>query len=92
MKGYHHVPAGLEYPRGGQPEMDLDPEGQSRGYDLQTVPYHVADILVLSYWKRKLLYPGTKYIVFAFSVIMFLCLSVNFFLSKISRQLLDLGF
>ena len=38
----HHVPAGLEYPRGGRSEMDLDPEGQSRGYDLQTVPFHIA--------------------------------------------------
>ena len=42
MKGYHHVPTGLEYPRGGRSEMDLDPEGQSRGYDLQTVPCHIA--------------------------------------------------
>ena len=33
------------------------------------------------------------YIVFAFSVIMFVCLSVNFFFSsKISQQLLGLGF
>ena len=46
--------------------------------------------------------PGTKniggYIVFAFSVIMFICLSVClfvcklFFSSKISQQLLGLGF
>ena len=34
-----------------------------------------------------------EYIVFAFSVIMFVCLSVNFFFSsKISQQLLGLGF
>ena len=52
-----------------------------------------------------LLYPRYEvyrgYIVFAFSVIMFVCLSVCwfvclsvnfFFLSKISKQLLDLGF
>ena len=36
------------------------------------------------------------YIVFAFSVYMFVCVCacvfVNFFLSKISRKLLDLGF
>ena len=48
----------------------------------------------------KSLYPRydvyTGYIVFAFSVIMFVCLSVclsvNFFPSKISQQLLGLGF
>ena len=42
MEGYHYVPAGLEYPRSGRSEMDLDPEGQSNGYDLQTVPCHFA--------------------------------------------------
>ena len=30
-EGYDHVSAGLEYSRGGQSEMDPDPEGQSRG-------------------------------------------------------------
>ena len=47
-----------------------------------------------------LLYPlyevNRGYIVFAFSIIDFVCLlvclSVNFSLSKISQQLLDLGF
>ena len=29
-KGYDHVSSGLKYPRGGQSEMDRDPEGQSR--------------------------------------------------------------
>ena len=28
--GNDHVPAGLEYPRGGRSEMDRDPESQSR--------------------------------------------------------------
>ena len=32
------------------------------------------------------------YIVFAFSVCVCVCVFVNFFLSKISRKLLDLGF
>ena len=39
-----HVPACLEYPRGRRLEMDRNPEGQSRGYDmisLQTVPCHL---------------------------------------------------
>ena len=43
-----HVPVGLEYPRGGQLEMDRDPEGQARGYDmtsLQTVPCHIAGMV-----------------------------------------------
>ena len=50
-KGYDHVSTGQEYPRGGQSEMDRDPEGQSRGYDmtsLQTVPWHIAGMLALS--------------------------------------------
>ena len=34
-----HVPAGLDYPRGGRLEMDQDPEGQSREYDKQFLPY-----------------------------------------------------
>ena len=54
---YDHVSASLEYPRGGQSEMDWDPEGQLRGYDmtsLQTVPCHIAGMLVFSNWKRKL--------------------------------------
>ena len=41
------VPTSLEYPRGGQLEVDQDPEGQSKGYDLtclQTVPDHIAVI------------------------------------------------
>ena len=51
------------------------------------------------FYPRYEVYRG--YIVFAFSVIMFVCLSVCwfvclsvhfFFLSKISKQLLDLGF
>ena len=29
-----HVPAGLEYHRGGRLDNDWDPEGQSRVYDL----------------------------------------------------------
>ena len=33
-KGYDHVPDGLEYPRGGRSEMDWDPKGQSRWYDM----------------------------------------------------------
>ena len=32
------------------------------------------------------------YIVFAFSVCVCVCVFVNFFLSKISRKVLDLGF
>ena len=54
--GYDHVPAGLEYPRDGRSEMDRDPEGQSRWYDmtsLQTVPYHIARMVALTPWKRK---------------------------------------
>ena len=50
-KGYNHVSAGLEYPKGGRSEMDRDPEGQSRGYDmtsLQTVPCHIASMLEMS--------------------------------------------
>ena len=45
-----------------------------------------------SFFPRYEVYRG--YIVFAFSVIMFVCLSVCklFFLSKISQQLLGLGF
>ena len=49
-KGYDHVPAGLEYPRGGRSEMDRDPESQSRWYDmtsLQTVSCHIASMVVL---------------------------------------------
>ena len=30
-KGYEHVSAYLEYPRGGRSEIDRDPGGQSRG-------------------------------------------------------------
>ena len=29
-----HIPAGLEYPRSGQLDIDWVPEGQSRVYDL----------------------------------------------------------
>ena len=56
-KGYDHVSAVLEHTRGGQSEMDLDPKGQSRGYEmtsLQTVPWHIAGMLALPCWKRKL--------------------------------------
>ena len=56
-KGYDHVVADLEYPRGGRSWMDWDPEGQSRGYDMtsmQTVPGHIAGMLAVSCWKRKL--------------------------------------
>ena len=55
-KEYDHVSACLEYPRGGRSEMDRDPEGKSRGYDmtsLQTVPCHIAGMLALSCWKKK---------------------------------------
>ena len=50
------VPTSLEHPRGGQLEVDQDPEGQSKGYDLtslQTVPDHIAGKEALFYWKRK---------------------------------------
>ena len=50
-KGYDHVPAGLDYPRGGRSEMNTDPERQSRGYDmasLRTVTCHIAGMLALS--------------------------------------------
>ena len=56
-RGISQVPVGLEYPRGGQLEMDRDPEGQARGYDMtsfQTVPCHIAGMVALSCWKRKL--------------------------------------
>ena len=55
--GYNHVSPSLAYPRGGRSEMDWDPEGQLRGYDmtsLQTVPCHIAAMLALFCWKRKL--------------------------------------
>ena len=52
----------------------------------------------MGYIFRNFLYPQYEvyrsyrgYIVFAFFVIMFVCLFVNFFLSKISQQLLHLG-
>ena len=50
-KGYDDVSASLEYPRGGCSEMDRDPEGQLRGYDmtsLQTAPCQIAGMLALS--------------------------------------------
>ena len=56
-KGYDHVPASLEYPRGGLSEIDRDLEGQSRWYDmtsLQTVPCHIASMVALTCEKRKL--------------------------------------
>ena len=60
-KGYDHVSAGLEYPRGSRVEIDRDPKGLSRRYDmtsLQTVPCHIAGmmglLLALSCWKKKL--------------------------------------
>ena len=49
-----HVPTGLEYPRGRRLEMDWDPEGQARGYDmtsLQTCPCFIAGMGALSCWK-----------------------------------------
>ena len=52
-----HVPAGVEYPRGGRLEMEQDPEGQSWGYgmtSLHTVPSHIVGMEALPYWKRKL--------------------------------------
>ena len=48
---YDHVSASLEDPRGGQTEIDWDLKGQSRGYDmasLPTVPCHIAGMMVLS--------------------------------------------
>ena len=33
-KGYNHVSGGLEYPRGDRSEIDGNPEGQSRVYDM----------------------------------------------------------
>ena len=50
-KGYNHVSAGLEYPKGGRLELDRDPGGQSRGYNmvsLQTFPCHIAGMLAMS--------------------------------------------
>ena len=47
-KGYDHVPAGLEDPRGGLSELDRDPLSQSRWLDmtnLQTVPCHIASMV-----------------------------------------------
>ena len=54
---YNHVSASLENPRGSQSEIDWDLKGQSRGYDmasLQTVPCHIAGMMVLSCWKREM--------------------------------------
>ena len=56
-KDTSRVPAGIKYPSGGRFAMDLDQEGQSRGYDvtsLQTVPCHIAGMGALSCWNRKL--------------------------------------
>ena len=56
-KGYNHVSTGLEYPKGGRSELDRDPGGHSRGYNmasLQTFPCHFAGMLAMSSWKRKL--------------------------------------
>ena len=36
-KGYDHVSASLEYPRGGRSEMGQDREGQVRGYDMTSL-------------------------------------------------------
>ena len=48
-----HVPAGVEYPKGGL--LEIDPV-KGVWYDqLQTVPCHVAGMRALSYWKRNLL-------------------------------------
>ena len=52
-----HVPAGVEYLRGGRLEMRQDQEGQSSGYgmtSLKTAPCHIAGMGALSYWNRKL--------------------------------------
>ena len=49
-KGYDHVSAGLEYPRGGRSKIDPDLERLSMGYDmasLQTVSCHNAGMLAL---------------------------------------------
>ena len=49
---YNHVSVSLE----GQSEIDWGLKGQSRRYDmasLQTVPCHIAGMLVLSCWKRE---------------------------------------
>ena len=56
-KGYDHVSVGLEYPRGGLSEIDCDPEGQSRGYDMtsfKTMYCHIAGMLALSCWNSKI--------------------------------------
>ena len=43
-----HVPAGLDYPRGGRLVIDQDPVGQTRGYDKQFLPYcRYGDIVLL---------------------------------------------
>ena len=36
---YNHVSVSLEDPRGCQSEIDWDLIGQSRGYDMATLPY-----------------------------------------------------
>ena len=54
---YNNASASLEDPRGGKSEIDWALKGQSMGYDmvsLQTVPYHIAGMLVLSCWKREM--------------------------------------
>ena len=56
-KGYNLVSASLEYLKGGRSKMDRDPEGQSRRHDiasLQIVPCHIAGMVAMSRWKRKL--------------------------------------
>ena len=63
-KGYDHIYADVEYPRGGRSEMDQDSKALSRGYDttsLQTVPCHTTGMLALSCWKKKCFQQSDKF-------------------------------
>ena len=54
---HNHASARLEDHRDGQSVIDMDLKGKSRGYDmanLQTVPCHIADMLVFPCWKREM--------------------------------------
>ena len=54
---YNNTSASLEDPRGGKSEIDWALKGQSMGYDMvsmQTVPCHIAGMLVLSCLKREM--------------------------------------
>ena len=56
-KGYDYVSTRPDYPRGVRSEMDLDLGGWSRGMTwpaCKHVPCHIAGMLALSCWKRKL--------------------------------------